>query len=200
MPKIHVAAGALAVAAVAAGVVMLWPRKPPPEPPPVINAVPEFELTDQNGRPFASVTALRGKPWVANFIFTRCTTVCPTFTARMAELDKLTRERGDKVWLVSFSVDPEHDTPEVLARYAADRGASLEKWSFLTGKTEDIIKTVTSALKIHVEQVGGKPIGESIMHGTHFVLVDGAMKIRGYYNLSDLDALPRLMGDLKLVQ
>lgn len=198
--RFHVAAGAAVAAAAVALVVTLWPRKPPPEPPPVISTVPDFRLTDQEGRPFDSATALRGTPWIANFIFTRCTTICPIFTARMAQVDKLARDKKLKTRLVSFSVDPEHDTPEVLKAYAAERGASTERWSFLTGKTDEIVKLVTGALKIHIEQVGGKPVGESIMHGTHFVLVDGAMKIRGYYNLSDADALDRLFADLALVQ
>jgi protein SCO1/2 len=198
--RFHVAAGALAAAAGVAAVVFLWPRKPPPEPPAVISSVPDFRLTDQEGKGFDSATALRGKPWIANFIFTRCTTVCPVFTARMAQVDKLARERKLATWLVSFSVDPDHDTPEVLKAYAAERGVSTERWSFLTGKTDEITRTVTGALKMHVEKVGGKPVGESIMHGTHFVLVDGAMKVRGYYNLSDADALDRLLSDLSRVQ
>jgi protein SCO1/2 len=195
MRRAHVAG--IVIALLVALAIMLWPRKPPREPPPVIAAVPEFTLVDQDGRELSSVTALRGKPWVANFIFTRCTTVCPIFTAKMDRLDELTRARKDDVRLISFSVDPEHDTPEVLARYARERGASTEKWSFLTGKTEDVVRTVTGALKIHVERVGGKPVGESIMHGTHFVLVDGAMKIRNYYDLSDEDALDRILADLE---
>jgi protein SCO1/2 len=196
VPRLHIAAGALALAVCAALLVTLWPRRTRRDPPPVIAPVPAFALTDQEGRPFASGIALRGRPWVANFIFTRCTTVCPIFTGKMARLDARLKERGDDAWLVSFSVDPEHDTPEVLRRYATERGAPTERWSFLSGSTADILRTVTEALKIHIEKVDGAPIGQSIMHGTHFVVVDAEMNIRGYYDLADDDALDRILSDL----
>jgi protein SCO1 len=200
MPRVHVAAGTLVVALAAALVVMLWPRQPDPDPPPVIGAVPEFVLTDQEGRRFESGTALRGRPWVANFIFTRCTTVCPAFTGRMARIEAQTRGRAEGLRLVSFSVDPEHDTPEVLAAYAAQHGANTARWSFLTGQVADITRTVVDALKIAVERQPDRPVGESILHGSHFVLVDSAMNIRGYYALSDEDALERLLHDLALIE
>jgi protein SCO1/2 len=191
----------MALAVIAALAVMLWPRRPMREPPPVIGVVPDFELTDHEGTPFKSAVTLKGHPWVANFIFTRCTTVCPIFTSKMARLEEQTRARGDRLRLVSFSVDPEFDTPEVLKRYALDRGADLSsRWWFLTGATEEITRIVEKSLKIAMEKIPGAPVGDSIRHGTHFVLVDGGMRIRGYYDLSDADVLERLERDLELLE
>jgi protein SCO1/2 len=200
MPRLHVAAGALAAAAAVAAVVLLYPRKPHRDPPPVIFTLPRFVLTDQAGQPFDSEQRLKGRPWVANFIFTRCTTVCPVFTARMARFEERTRDRGERLRLVSFSVDPEHDTPPVLAAYATRHQANLARWSFLTGATDEIKRVVTDSLKIALEQQPGKPIGESILHGTHFALVDAAMQVRGYYDLADEDALERMLADLERIE
>ena len=202
MPRVHVAAGALVVAVAAALAVTLWPRRPTREPPPVIGVVPDFTLTDHTGAPFKSHVTLMGHPWVANFIFTRCTTVCPLFTTKMAQLEEKTRARfGDRLRMVSFSVDPDHDKPEVLATYARERGADVSRrWWFLTGATEDITRIVEKSLKIAMEKLPDRPVGDSIRHGTHFVLVDGGMRIRGYYDLSDADVLQRLERDLQLLE
>ena len=81
------------------------------EPLPVLGLVPSFQLTDQSGAAYSS-KALEGQVWVANFVFTRCPTICPTFTAKMATIQKKT---GDDVRLVSFTVDPEFDTADKLA-------------------------------------------------------------------------------------
>jgi protein SCO1/2 len=195
----HVAAGAIVVAGLAAALITFYPRKPHRDPPPVIAAMPRFQLTDQSGKPFDSDARLAGKPWVANFIFTRCTTVCPVFTAKMARFEEQTRDLGDDLRLVSFSVDPEYDTPEVLARYAEAHKANLARWSFLTGPTGEIKRVVTDSLKIAVEKQPGQPVGQSILHGTHFALVDGAMRIRGYYDLADADALERMLADVAVL-
>ena len=88
--------------------------------PEVFYDAPEFTLTDQAGEPF-SLDDLKGKVWIADFVFTRCTSICPVMTAKMAELrDQLSQfAHGEDVRLVSVSVEPEHDQPAVLAEYAA---------------------------------------------------------------------------------
>src|ERR1700683_3737016 len=95
-----------------------------------------FSLTDQSGHPFSDKD-LRGKVWVASFIFTRCAGPCARVSANMARLQK--EMAGKEVlMLVSFSVDPDYDTPAVLQRYAAHFGADPSGWKFLTGKRRDI--------------------------------------------------------------
>ena len=98
------------------------------EPPPVIGDVPAFEYTDQHGATFGT-EQLAGKVWVANFIFTRCTTVCPIFTDKMYQVQHRSKDLGDSFHLVSFSVDPEYDTPEVLKSYADKHGVNSRMWN-----------------------------------------------------------------------
>jgi protein SCO1 len=155
--------------------------------PPVMLPVPAVSLVDQTGAPFPA-DKLRGKPWVANFIFTRCDTVCPMFTAKMQRL----AQRAPGVTLVSFSVDPEHDTPAVLTEYARKHGAA---WTFLTGKIDDVTRTVVDGLKIVMDKQPNAPPGKAILHGTHFVLVDAELRIRGYYDANDDAAIDRLLAD-----
>jgi protein SCO1/2 len=144
--------------------------------------VPAFSLTDQLGRTLTD-RELRGTPWVANFIFTRCPSVCPTLTAKFKALQaKL--DPSDEVSFVSFTVDPEHDTPAVLAAYADRFGADPARWRFVTGPMATIEKTVVKGFKMHIgdpEPHKEDPSLIDIMHGEHFVLVDRDGIIRGYY-------------------
>lgn len=144
--------------------------------------VPAFALTDQAGRT-VSDRDLRGAPWVANFIFTRCPSACPMLTAKFKALQGALRDLPG-VRYVSISVDPAHDTPAVLAAYAQRFSADTSRWSFLTGPLEDIERTVVQGFKVHIgkpETRADDPTLIDIMHGEHFVLVDAAGTIRGYY-------------------
>jgi protein SCO1/2 len=109
--------------------------------PAVLGGLPAFTLTDQTGRPFGS-RELTGKIWVADFIFTSCQAACPLLSERMADVGKRARNLGPDFHLVSISVDPERDTPERLAAYAARYGANPISWSFLTGPEQAIQATV----------------------------------------------------------
>ena len=162
---------------------------------PQLGALPEFSFTRQDGSAWGSAQ-LRGHPYVANFIFTRCPTVCPEFTRKMARVQKDTATYGPGLQLVSFSVDPTYDTPERLAEYARKHGANPARWSFLTGDYERLKDTVVSSFKI---SMGRESLDEAdvmgIFHGNHFVLVDGAGEIRGYYESADAEAFERLLWD-----
>ncbi len=162
---------------------------------PVYSTVPAFTLTDQHGQPFGS-ESLRGKPWVANFIFTRCPTICPAFTAKMEKVQTLVATEHLDVQLVSFSVDPAHDTPEVLAQYAKDHGAG-PGWHFLTGDPKAIQDAVVSGLKIAAQPIGPEDDLASVFHGSHFVLVDADLRIRGYYESGDKARVEALHRDLR---
>jgi protein SCO1/2 len=100
------------------------------------------------------------------------------------------------VHLVSFSVDPAHDTPPVLAAYAKEHGADPSRWTFLTGDGEAIRKAVVDGLKVAAQPVGEDQDLASVFHGSHFVLVDAEGRIRGYYDSADADATDRLLADL----
>jgi protein SCO1/2 len=165
------------------------------QPLPQLGALPDFSYTRQDGTPFGSAQ-LRGHPYVANFIFTRCPTVCPAFTRKLARVQKETDGFGPKLQLVSFSVDPTYDTPERLSAYAQKHGANPARWSFLTGDYAQLKDTVVSSFKI---SMGRENLDEAdvlgIFHGNHFVLVDAQGQIRGYYDSADEEAFERLLRD-----
>lgn len=169
--------------------------------PPVIGPVPAFTLIERSGRPL-SRDDLAGRPWVADFIFTRCTGMCPALSTRMAELRRRLREQGLQARLVSFSVDPSHDTPEVLREYAAHFGAD-ESWLFVTGDRDALYQLIGQGFRLSVadrptEQAADGD--ELVTHSDRFVLVDAAGRIRGYYHGADLDAVPMLLRDLAALQ
>ena len=158
--------------------------------PPRLFALPEFTLVERSGRP-ATLAALRGRPWIADFIFTRCAGVCPAMTARMAVLR--TRLAGTPVRFVSFSVDPGNDTPEVLAHYAAAAGASADWW-FVTGPMRELHALSTDGFKLAAMEnaPGAETADGPFLHSSKFVLVDGDGAIRGYYDSEDEGALRAL--------
>ena len=182
-----------AILAVAAGV--LFQRLERPEPPPVLGQVPPFSLTERSGRTVAR-DDLAGRPWIADFIFTRCAASCPAMTARMARLRRELPEGSAR--FVSFTVDPAHDTPEALARYAASFGAGLD-WLFLTGSEADLHRLSRDGFKLAVDAApppGTATPEEPILHSTRFVLVDGRGRIRGYYDGFDEESMAKLRRDL----
>jgi cytochrome oxidase Cu insertion factor (SCO1/SenC/PrrC family) len=144
--------------------------------------VGNFRLTERSGRPIAQ-DDLRGKAWVASFVFTRCTGPCPQITGTVARLQsELAKEKN--VRFVTFTVDPEHDDTAELRRYADHFAADPERWLFLTGKEEDIYGLMRRGFLVHAEQNKGadrKP-GAEVMHDTHLVAVDKKGHIRGYYS------------------
>lgn len=145
--------------------------------------LPAFELTTADVRPFSRETLL-GRVWVANFIFTTCPTVCPKLTKRMGAIQDQTRELGEAFQLVSFTVDPENDTPEVLARYAHENGAT-SRWTFVTGPLDKIEATVMKGFKVAMGKADSGGGLMTIFHGEKLVLVDAKGAIRGYYSADD---------------
>ena len=162
-------------------------------PPPVLGAFPDFTLTDQNGRSVRAAD-LRGHAWVADFIFTRCPSICPLLTEKMAGL--AANPKAKDLRFVSFSVDPSYDTPAVLSAYAAAHHAD---WTFLTGPIATI-DAVAAGAKLALERDPAKPAPTAILHGTHFVLIDADGQIRGYTDSSDDDALARLLADAATIR
>jgi protein SCO1 len=165
------------------------------EPLPRLSAVPEFTFRDQHNRTVGA-RDLRGSPWVADFIFTRCSAACPMLTSQMSNLKRRLGSDAERVPMVSFTVDPEHDTPEVLAAYAEAHGVS-GRWIFLTGDLGAMRRTVEQGFRVHMgERVPGTGDAFDILHAQHFLLVDAEGRIRGYYP-SDGDGLGRLEHDVR---
>jgi protein SCO1/2 len=166
---------------------------------PHLAQVPEFALRNQRDEP-VSAKDLRGQIWIANFMFTSCPDVCPILTTKLSGVR--TRLVGERVMVqyVSFSVDPQTDTPPVLAKYAAEHHVEFRDWRFLTGPLDAVKQVVVGGFKqlmqIDPNAKPGSP--ESILHGSHFVLVDRALSIRGFYP-SDEEGLLRLVRDTRIL-
>ena len=154
---------------------------------PVYYDVPEFELTAQTDRPFDS-SILKGKIWVADFIYTTCPGPCPRMTSQMHEVQDAIAKMPD-VRLVSFTVDPARDTPPVLAQYAKEHGASNQLWYFLTGPPATLQRLDRDVFKLG-------NVDATLEHSTRFVLVDRQSRIRGYYETSESGIIPRLIEDI----
>ena len=155
--------------------------------------MPPFRLTERAGTPLTQ-DDLRGKVWIADFIFTRCPDVCPVLTTRMRGLQQTLESGRADVTLVSFTVDPGHDTPEALRAYATAHGAA-PGWLFVTGDRD----VVAGLLKdgFHVAFADDGPPTGPITHSDRFVLVDETLRIRGYYHGDDPEDLARLADDAK---
>src|SRR6266576_4393515 len=152
--------------------------------------VPEFLLVNQDGQNFGSAQ-LRGKIWIADFIYTTCPGPCPMISSRMSELQK-PLEKTD-VHLVSFSVDPERDTPQVLRGYADKLQADPGRWDFLTGPKSAIYKLSHDGFKLAISDGSGE---QGIpVHSTRMVLVDRHGDIRGFYDATEADAITKLVAD-----
>jgi protein SCO1/2 len=162
----------------------------PETPLPSLGAAPSFALTDQRGSPFASAD-LRGRPALANFIYTSCTDTCPLLSASMGQVQEQLKADGlfgEKTVLLSFSLDPQRDTPAVLAAYGERFGADPSGWKMLTGEAE-AIGQLAQDFKL------GRPIPMppsaenpviNLAHSNRFVLIDGQGQIRAYYRGEEL--------------
>jgi len=183
-------AALIAAAVLVAGGLAVWLALPAPSLP-VLGVVPPFTLVERSGRA-VSAADLAGHVWVADFVFTRCPDFCPALTARMAGLQKALAPAADPVRLVSFSVDPAHDTPEVLLDYARRAGAG-DGWLFVTGPREALAALLRDGFKVAWADDG--PPASPITHSDRFVLVDRALRIRGYYHGTQPDDVARLARD-----
>jgi protein SCO1 len=152
--------------------------------------VPSFQFINQNGQAFG-LAQLAGKVWIADFIYTTCPGPCPMISSRMSELQK-PLEKTD-VHLVSFSVDPEKDTPEVLRSYAERLQAESGRWDFLTGPKSAIYRLSHDGFKLAISD-GSDQQGVPV-HSTRVVLVDRHGQIRGYYDATEPDAVTKLLAD-----
>lgn len=148
--------------------------------------VGDFTFTNQNGEQF-SKSELEGKIWIADFIYTTCETECPQMTYSKQKIDRALKEEGiEDVEFVSFSIDPEVDSPEVLKEYGEVRGIDFEKdnWTFLTGYDFDTIKEfAVKSFKIPVEKMD-----DSYMHGVQLSIVSpegNAIKHFNGFTLTD---------------
>jgi protein SCO1/2 len=158
---------------------------------------PAFELVTQDSDTLRH-SDLLGTLWVADFIFTNCASTCPLMTRSMQELSDMVDPDYD-VHFVSFSVDPERDTPAVLTRYAQDYGIDTSNWTFLTGDKQTLRDLVLNGFHLSVQDATREDLlagADAVIHSTRFVVVDPQGVIRGYYDGTDKEALEQLITDL----
>jgi len=188
---------ALISAVAAALVVLLAPRRERAGPPAEDTSeelaklwdAPQFEFASQAGRALRN-DELRGQVWIANFIFTQCTSICPTMTAKMVQLQRSLN--APQLRFVSFSVDPQNDTPTVLASYAREWSPAETRWWLLSTDGENLLR-VAKGFGVTVQPTDDP--ADPILHSNRFFLVDPRGLIRGAYISDDDEAMERLVSD-----
>lgn len=154
---------------------------------PISGSVPDFEFTDSNGK-IITLKDMKGKVWVADFIFTTCTMACPIMTGNMNIIHK-TFKNDNNVRIVSISVYPEYDTSDILKEYASRYNANTNRWHFLTGPEESVKKIIKTGFKIGDYE-------DIIFHSEKFALVDISGNIRGYYSGMKTEDMSQLKKDI----
>jgi protein SCO1/2 len=154
---------------------------------PKFGSVPPFTLVTESGGA-VDEHLFSNRVSVVDFIFTSCSGICPMMSGRMAWLQEQLRDRRD-LQFVSFSVDPETDSPEVLAAYARRYGAIAGRWTFLTGDRKQIYSVSREGFRLGLEAEGD----DAILHSPKFVLVDRQGTIRGYYDSDSTGAMETLL-------
>ncbi|WP_075982019.1 SCO family protein [Bacillus massilinigeriensis] len=158
----------------------------------------DFSYTDQDGNPFG-LQDLKGKVWVADFIFTTCIDVCLPMTSNMAKLQQMVKDENIKnIEFVSFSVDPEVDKPEKLKEFGESFSVNFKNWHFLTGYSQESIeKFAMENFKAMVK----KPENEDqVIHGTDFYLVDQNGTIVKYYTGLNKIPFKIILNDIEALQ
>jgi len=171
--------------------------RPAQKPLPDDGTVPAFSLVDESGAPFTQA-ALEGRVSIVDFVFTRCDTICPVLSMKMERIQEKTFDKGDKIKLVSFSVDPKYDTPAVLAEYAQRYHANPERWHFVTGAYDKVYALIEGPFMTSMMRLPDRPSGvPDIKHGGYFLLVDQKLHIRGIYDSNVINQLDTLIHDAR---
>ncbi|MBA2406058.1 MAG: SCO family protein [Bdellovibrionales bacterium] len=164
---------------------------------PVYSTLPDYRFTDENGKSFGT-NELKGKVYIANFMFTSCTTACPLLLKKVQTVQHRMRGVIDRAAIISFTVDPDTDTSKVLFDKARELRANPVVWRFLSASLADTKKLLVDGFKV---PVGEKETANSIMdvaHSNKLVLVDQDGRIRGYYSI-EKDGIDKLMIDTGLL-
>ena len=162
---------------------------------PVLAQLPEFSLVDQDEEEF-NRESMEGSLWVSAFVFTHCASTCPRLTAHMKGLQSRVAD-VPSAHLVSVSVDPRNDTPEVIKAYMAKNELDERNWRFVTGDEETIRHVVVDGFRVGLGDADSRAAGAAdIMHSNSFVLVDERARVRGYYRANN-DGIADLERDLR---
>ena len=158
--------------------------------------IKNFVFTNQDSLPFGSDN-LNGKIHIANFMFTSCTNICPIMTTNMTEVEKMFAN-NQNIQLVSFTVTPWIDNPDLLKRYKQEFTMNSSNWNFLTGNKSDIYRLARKSYFAE-EEIGFTKDSTDFLHTEHFLLVDKTMRIRGIYNGTLRLEMQQLIKDIHLL-
>jgi len=173
--------GCAAIVLIAVGIVGVTLATRPPDPKlDNLGQVPAFQLVDERGQVFSD-EALRGHVSIVSFIFTRCPDICPVTSMKMQHLQEQTFDVGDRVKLVSISIDPTYDTPERLATYATHYQADATRWRFVTGPHDKVLDLVEHGLMTSMMPVTEQNGVAKLTHRGYLVLIDPTLHIRGFF-------------------
>lgn len=159
----------------------------------------DFTLHNQYGESI-TLEKVKGKVFVAEYFFTTCGTICPKMTEQMTRVQEQFRG-NDEVKILSFTVNPDYDTAQVLLEYAQKYGVEKEQWHFLTGSKEELYRLARKSFFVlkPAEAMNLGDAGTDFIHTNNFVLVDQQLRIRGYYDGTSISEVNELMEDIELL-
>lgn len=157
--------------------------------------IADFFLTNQDGETFNSKN-LEGKFYVTDFFFTTCPTICPDMSSQLQRVQKKYSNLDDFL-IISHTVQPEIDSPEVLKEYAELYEADTKKWIFLTGDKKTIYDLARKSYFAAVTEGDGGV--DDFIHTENFVLVDKEKRIRGFYDGTSAKSVDQLIVDIEIL-
>lgn len=157
--------------------------------------IPDFTFLSQDSTSVGR-DDMKGKITIVDFFFTSCPSICPIMSSEMERVQDAFRNE-EKVQIFSISIDPEYDSPSVLAEYAAEHGATKDKWFFLNGPKEEAHDLARCGFALPIAD--GMGIPEDFVHSDKFILVDGAGRIRGYYSGTEREGVDKLILETKIL-
>ena len=162
-----------------------------------LHQIPSFSLINQNNEIITEKT-FENKIYVADFFFTSCPGICPKMTSNMKVLQKAFQD-DDQILLVSHSVTPTYDTPQILKKYALNNDIMDSKWHLLTGTRDEIYELGRNQYFVE-EDLGLEKTSDEFLHTENFILVDMNRHIRGIYNGLNTNSINQLIADIKTLQ
>ncbi|HLR53062.1 MAG TPA: SCO family protein [Candidatus Avamphibacillus sp.] len=162
--------------------------------------LPDFEFTNQDGEDFG-LKELKGQWWIASFMYTNCKTICPIMTGNMAILQQKLKNNNLDIHMVSFSIDPDYDSPEVLTEYAKGYQVDFSNWDFLTGYDFKTIQDLSmDSFKTAIESTSPGTGNDQIAHGTNFFLVNPEGIVIKKYDSVGKTGIEEAVNDIDTIQ
>ena len=159
----------------------------------VFHKVSAFSFVNQDGKELSSST-LKGKMYAANFFFSTCQTICPKMATQMFRIQDKLHYLNREFQMVSFTVNPEYDTPEILKKYSLEVHADNTLWNFATGSKKEIYEVARKGFLVNADEGDGGP--DDFVHTELVVLIDKEGCIRGFYDGTSLKDMDRLVDEV----